>query len=321
VKEKDMKSHHDVSKLRLGTLVLTAAAWSFLPACTATETAETTGAPTADTMAAPVTSGLQVATSDDVFFDYPPPTPAPAKDTAPAPAKETAPEDETAAIETTPPPTDAGPTMIVDESMLVTAPWPKSNLAFPGPGELLRAEMGQPPRASLLDGAPGRKKDPEAAALQRGRRIVLPQDETFQFTGKTFESPEAVAQAILDELLFDRYEGLLGLSVSREDYDRFFWPEFPQSRPITNMQSGDGWMFHDADCRDAVKGALSAWGGQEFVLAGVNFTEGIAQYANFNLLHGVVIHAVSEGGQDVFMTFAPVFAERNGRWKVYQYNE
>ena len=37
-------------------------------------------------------------------------------------------------------------------------------------------------------------------------------------------------------------QDLLDLRVQRADYDRFFWPEFPQSRPITNLRPIDGWV-------------------------------------------------------------------------------
>jgi hypothetical protein len=205
------------------------------------------------------------------------------------------------------------------ESELVTAPWPKSSRAFPE--DLPRYPMGTPLRNSLLAGAPGRRKDPELGAFERGRRVVRRLDDGHQFEGTYFASPEDVAQKILDLVYFNQYQELLDLRVSRQEYDEFIWPELPQSRPITNMKSSDGWKFHDADCRDAVKAALSYWGGKELRLADVEFTEGIAQYANFNLLRGVRIHAVDAADRDVIMTIAPIFAERNGRWKVYHFKE
>jgi hypothetical protein len=52
---------------------------------------------------------------------------------------------------------------------------------------------------------------------------------------------------------------------------------------------------------------------------GLEYSKGIAQYTNFNLIEGVRIRCVDEKGEFVPVTFAPVFLERNGRWKVYQY--
>jgi hypothetical protein len=210
---------------------------------------------------------------------------------------------------------------------LLTAPWPVSSRPFPK--ELPRVDLRQPVRASLLDGAPGRRKDDEPEALARGRRAVAFLPESSALTAPWFASPEELAEAVIrtlqavslgaDSLQAARYDSLLALGTRRADYDRFVWPELPQSRAITNLESRDGWMFHDADCRDAVRGALAAYEGRTLKFVGLEYSEGIAQYTNFNLLRGVRIRCVDGNGEFVPVTFAPVFLERNGRWKVYQY--
>jgi hypothetical protein len=181
--------------------------------------------------------------------------------------------------------------------------------------------MGRTIPPSVLDGAPGRRVDEERGAVERGRRRVDRLPESVRLTGPTFASPEDLAQALLDQIFFAVPDSLLDLRVPQEDFARIFWPEFPQSRPITNLVAGDAWAFHDAHCRDGVKGALSAWAGRELHLVEVTFTEGLAQYTNFNLLHGVRIHAVTDEGEDAFLRFAPIFAERDGRWSVFMFED
>lgn len=204
---------------------------------------------------------------------------------------------------------------------LLTAPWPVSSKPFPK--DLPRIELGTPPHASLLDGAPGRKKDDEPEALARGRRAVPFLPDASALTKPWFGSPEELAAAVVSTLQADStkaaYDSLLALSTSRADYDRFVWPELPQSRAITNLESRDGWMFHDADVRDAIRGALANYEGRTLKFVGLEYSQGIAQYTNFNLLKGVRIRCVDEKGEFVPVTFAPAFLERNGRWKVYQY--
>jgi len=204
---------------------------------------------------------------------------------------------------------------------LLTAPWPVS--AQPFPKQLPRIELGEKPRSSLLDGAPGRRKDDEPEALERGRRVVPFLPAGSALTKPSFASPEALAAAVVAMLQADSsaaaYDSLLALGTKRADYDRFIWPELPQSRAITNLESRDGWMFHDADSRDAIRGALATYKDRKLKFVGLEYSRGIAQYTNFNLIEGVRIRCVDENGEFVAVTFAPVFLERNGRWKVYQY--
>ena len=184
-------------------------------------------------------------------------------------------------------------------------------------GEIPRAPMGQPRRSSVLDGAPGRLEDPEHDAVLRGRR------EVDELVGPELEDgfthPNELAEAILSWIYYDDAAGMHGLRITREEFDEIFWPEFPQSRPVTNIRSGDAWAFHEANCRDGVNEALGSWGGKSLYLQEVRYTVGRAAYRNFNLYRGVEIVAVTEDGRDVVIDVAPTFAERNGRWKVYTY--
>jgi hypothetical protein len=134
-----------------------------------------------------------------------------------------------------------------------------------------------------------------------------------------YDTPEELAQVVLDAIAIGD-AGLLHVQrVTEREFAQIFWPEFPQSRPATNIRVDDAWMFHDAECRDGVKEALHRWGGTELALRSIRWEEGIAQYANFNLYHGVVLEAVTDRGEPVEVEIAPLFAERNGRWKVYMY--
>jgi len=68
-----------------------------------------------------------------------------------------------------------------------------------------------------------------------------------------------------------------------------------------------------------VKEGLFRWGGTDLSLRNIRHEKGVARYANFNLHHGVVLEAVTDRGERVEIEIAPVFAERNGLWKVYMF--
>lgn len=176
--------------------------------------------------------------------------------------------------------------------------------------------MGKPLKASVLDGMPGYvpPDDPERDSVERGRRLVDPMEG--ELSGG-FDSPEALARAILDGLAADDPAALHSLRITREEFALFFWPEFPASRPVNNLVADDAWTFHNADCHDGVSELLSAFGGKRLVFDYLEFTAGVAPYTNFKLYHGAQIHARDEFGQPVTLGHAPLFAERNGRWKIY----
>ncbi|MGH2571063.1 MAG: hypothetical protein ACRDGR_07550, partial [bacterium] len=184
--------------------------------------------------------------------------------------------------------------------------------------DIPRMDIGQPVREVLFDltNLSGAAPDPEADSVQRGRRLVEPIEA--ELSG-AYDTPEELAQVVLDGISIGDAGLLHDQRVTKREFAEIFWPEFPQSRPETNIQSHDAWMFHDAECHDGVKEALHRWGGTELRLQTIRWEKGIAQYANFNLYHGVVLEAVTDRGELVEVEIAPLFAERNGRWKVYMY--
>lgn len=159
-----------------------------------------------------------------------------------------------------------------------------------------------------------RPDDPEADAVTRGRRLVPALDGDLE---NSFDTPEALAEAILDAIERQSLDLFEELRINRTEFERYFWPEFPQSRPITNVTAADAWLFHNGHCRDGVTEALDTLGGRRLMLQTIRYGEGVARYRNFNLYHGVVIEAATPEGELVEIEAAPLFAERNGRWKVY----
>ena len=179
---------------------------------------------------------------------------------------------------------------------------------------------GKPRRASLLDGKAdaARVDDPEADTVERGRRAVAPMPDFELADG--FDSAEALAEAVLDRAMWNDFDALLGLRVTRSEFDRLFWPEFPQSRPATGIEAGDAWAFHDAACRDGVTAILSAYGGVELHFVSLRFEVGFTPYTNFDLYRGAVIQAVNDRGDPIEIRAAADFAERDGKWRVYLFD-
>lgn len=181
-------------------------------------------------------------------------------------------------------------------------------------------KMGEPPRRTFLEDKHTSKgiEDTERDSVARGRRLVRPRED-IEISG-TYASADELAQAILDAFASNDPAPLHELHVTRTEFEQLFWPEFPQSRPATNIQATDAWGFHYAGCCDGVTAGLTLYGGRPLHLQHVRYADGFAPYTNFSLYHGVVIEAVDDRGESVQVNVATVFAERKGRWKVYIFN-
>jgi hypothetical protein len=180
------------------------------------------------------------------------------------------------------------------------------------------APMGVDPGRSILDGVenPDRVKDPEADAVRRGRRDAAPISR--ELSG-SFASAEELARVLLEGVRDGDPKALHDLRVTNAEFETIFWPEFPQSRPATNLLPSDGWFFHDASCHDGVSEILSIFGGRDLTLFEVRCTRGRLDFANFDLYDGIAIDAIDSSGERVTIPWAVTFAERNGRWKIYMY--
>lgn len=184
------------------------------------------------------------------------------------------------------------------------------------------AERGLKRRPSILDDlAEAQQGDPERETAYKGYRDVAVV-AAWEFDGPVFESADELAEAILDQILFESQDGLHELRLNRREYDELVWPELPQSRPVTNIRSGQSWAFHEAACRDGIVEAMSLWGGKLLHFSELRFDEGkgFTPFTNFNLYRGIKIHAVTEDGVDAVLRIAPSFIERDGQWKVFLYD-
>jgi hypothetical protein len=182
------------------------------------------------------------------------------------------------------------------------------------------APMGQEIGRSPLENSPGYTppNDPEADAVRAGKRKVGPIH--IPFTGGAGSS-EALAEAILDGLARGDRHTLHELLITQAEFSQILWPEFPESRPITNIRAEDAWEFHHREANKGLGKGLSQWAGQRLQLRGISCEIGKMPFTNFTLYKGVVLHVLTESGEPQDIAFAEYFAERDGVWKVYLYKE
>lgn len=173
---------------------------------------------------------------------------------------------------------------------------------------------------SPLEHSPGYfpPDDPESMSVITGRREALP--VTGEFTGgaPTFET---LLQAVLVAIERGDEGTLHALRVSRAEFERYLWPEFPQSRPITNIQAEDAWTFVQSGSLAGASRAIGSYGGRRLTIRGIA-SSGPLPYTNFTLWRDIVLTARDESSGEIqTLRFLPAVAERRGRFKVFSYKD
>jgi hypothetical protein len=106
------------------------------------------------------------------------------------------------------------------------------------------------------------------------------------------------------------------LRVTREEFERILWREFPESRPITNITADDAWSMSEARSVSGASRAMGSQGGRHLVLQRVE-VERVQEFTNFVLYRGVTIVAAEAGNGAIHrVRLAPSVAERKGRFKA-----
>lgn len=173
---------------------------------------------------------------------------------------------------------------------------------------------------SPLEQSPGYfpPDDPESMSVITGRREARP--VAGEFAGGA-PALEALLQAVFVAIERNDEHTLHALRVTLPEFERFLWPEFPQSRPITNIQPEDAWTFVQTGSLSGAGRALGSFGGRRFTVKSIA-SSGPLPYTNFTLWRDIVITARDESSGEIqTLRFLPAVAERRGRFKVFSYKD
>lgn len=132
-------------------------------------------------------------------------------------------------------------------------------------------------------------------------------------------SEEALGEAVLEALAQKDRVALQGFLVSREEYQKLLWPEMPdkQYTPFDFV-----WSLNEANTRKGLRQLFERYGGVEFELVSVDWTEPPEDYPSFRLYPGaqVTVRRLDNGERGVLPSF-DVFVEYAGGWKLLNYDE
>lgn len=130
---------------------------------------------------------------------------------------------------------------------------------------------------------------------------------------------EALVEAVLEALSRQDEVALQGFLISREEYETLLWPEMPDKKytPFDFV-----WGLNAANTRKGLAQLVSHYGGAEFELVSLDFTEEPEVYESFRLHPGVAVEVRRlDTGEVGLLPSFDVFIEYGGEWKLLNYDE
>jgi hypothetical protein len=137
---------------------------------------------------------------------------------------------------------------------------------------------------------------------------------------KTFESPEALARAVLDAFAREDVETLKSLPLTKEEFRLHVWPKLPASRPERGLPFDYGWGDLHQKSIASIAGNFARYKGRKLELLSIRFKDGKTDYGTF------VVHRESEmrvkdreSGIEFNLSLFGSVMEYRGRYKIFSY--
>jgi len=135
----------------------------------------------------------------------------------------------------------------------------------------------------------------------------------------TFESPDALARAVLDALAKRDADGLRELALSESEFRDHVWPELPTSRPERNVPFEYAWGQMKQRSDGSLGATLSRYGGRSLRFVQTRFTGDTTAYQSFSVMRESEIVAADDTGRELILRLYGSAMLKDGRYKLYSY--
>ena len=137
--------------------------------------------------------------------------------------------------------------------------------------------------------------------------------------GHTFESPERVAEAVLDALAKEDGPALLALALSEMEFRTVVWPELPSSRPERGLPFEYAWGDLHQKSTNELRRLLARAGGRRYELLGMTFDGESTPYETFTVHRDSRLRLRDpEGAERDVRLFGSVL-QRGGEYKLFSF--
>lgn len=137
--------------------------------------------------------------------------------------------------------------------------------------------------------------------------------------GNSFESPEAVASAVVSGMAAGNLDALRKLAVTEAEFRDLVWPMLPASRPERNLPLEYVWNDLAAKSEANLRARLGGWQDRGFSLVSVSFKGGTEDYGTFKVHRETSLVLKDRDGRDQTGRLFGSILEYRGRFKVFSY--
>ena len=135
----------------------------------------------------------------------------------------------------------------------------------------------------------------------------------------TFESPDALARAVLSALERKDLAALRALPLSEAEYREHVWPELPVSRPERNVPFDYSWGQMKQRSDGSLQQTFARYSGKPLVFVQTRFTGETTRYATFSVMRDSEIIARDETGRDLVLRLYGSAMVKDGRYKMFSF--
>lgn len=135
----------------------------------------------------------------------------------------------------------------------------------------------------------------------------------------TFDSPDALARAVLSALERKDLDALRTLPLSEVEYRDHVWPELPVSRPERNVPFDYSWRQLQQRSDLSLRQTFARYAGRRLELLETRFTGETTPYASFSVLRDSEVIARDETGRDLILRLYGSAMVTGRRYKLFSY--
>jgi hypothetical protein len=133
-----------------------------------------------------------------------------------------------------------------------------------------------------------------------------------------YDSPEAVARAVLDALRTGDRVRLDALALSEREFNDHVWPDLPAARPERNLPFSYVWGELHQKSNLHLSATLAKQAGHQYVVRAVTFGDATG-YAHYRVHRQATIRVREPSGNEADIRVCGSMIEKDGRWKVFSY--
>lgn len=135
----------------------------------------------------------------------------------------------------------------------------------------------------------------------------------------TFDSREALAQAVLGRLASKDVAGLKALALSEQEFKDHVWPELDTSRPERNVPFEYAWGQLKQRSDGYLDVTVGRYAGQKLRFVSTQFTGETTKYPSFSVMRESEIVAADDTGRDLVLRLFGSAMVKDGRYKLFSF--